>query len=76
MRKLLFAIFRPNVWFFIGISSFSGSISFEDQYNIWLAGADSRHQQWLEQMVVELKGGKVVSSDDECFCGTRVILVQ
>lgn len=78
--KILNAVFsRPVVWSFIcisAISAFTGSISFEDRYNIWLAGADTRHQQRLEQMVADLRDGQVVSSSNECGCGTGVMLVQ
>ena len=78
--KILTAVFSKTLsWSFIGItaiSAFNGSISSEDRYNIWLAGADARHQQWLEQMVAELRDGQVVSDDSECGCGTGVMLVQ
>ena len=78
--KILTAVFsKPLSWSFIGItaiSAFTGSISSEDRYNIWLAGADTRHQQWLEQMVADLRDGQVVSDDSECGCGTGVMLVQ
>jgi hypothetical protein len=78
--KILTAVFsKPLSWSFIGItaiSAFTGSISSEDRYNIWLAGADARHQQWLEQMVADLRDGQVVSDDSECGCGTGVMLFQ
>ena len=62
-------ISKPLIWSFIGISAitaFTGSISSEDRYNIWLAGADTRPQQWLEQLVADLRDGQVVSDDSEC----------
>ena len=78
--KILTAVFsKPLSWSFIGISAisaFTGSISSEDRYNIWLAGADTRHQQWLEQMVADLRDGQVVTNDSECSCVTGVMLVQ
>ena len=79
MKTLIAVISKPLIWSFVGItaiSAFTGSISSEDRYNIWLAGADARHQQWLEQMVAELRDGQVVSDDSECGCGTGVMLVQ
>ena len=79
MKILTAVISKPLIWSFVGItaiSAFTGSISYEDRYNIWLAGADARHQQWLEQMVAELRDGQVVSDDSECGCGTGVMLVQ
>ncbi len=79
MKTLIAVISKPLIWSFIGISAiftFGGSISSEDRYNIWLAGADHRHQQRLEQMVAELRDGQVVSDDSECGCGTGVMLVQ
>ena len=78
--KILTAVFsKPLSWSFIGItaiSAFTGSISSEDRYNIWLAGADTRHLQWLDQMVADLRDGQVVINDSECGCGTGVMLVQ
>ena len=78
--KILTAVIsKPLIWSVISISaisSFTGSISSEDRYNIWLAGADTRHQHWLDQLVAELRGGQVVSSSNECGCGTGVMLVQ
>jgi hypothetical protein len=78
--KILTAVFsKPLIWSVIGIlaiSAFTSSISSEDRYNIWLAGTDARHQEWLEQMVVELRDGQVIISSNECGCGTGVILVQ
>ena len=72
--KTLIAVFsKPLIWSFIGISAisaFGGSISSEDRYNIWLAGADARHQQQLDQMVADLRDGQVVLNDSECGCGT------
>ena len=78
--KILTAVFsKPLIWSFIGIiaiSAFGGSISFEDRYNIWLAGADHRQQQRLEQTVADLRVGQVVSDDSEGGWGTGVMLVQ
>ena len=79
MKTLIAVISKPLIWSVIGvsaISAFGGSISSEDRYNIWFAGADSRHQQWLEQMVAELRDGQVVSDDSECGCGTAVMQVH
>ena len=79
MKILTAVISKPLIWSFIGItaiSAFTGSISSEDRYNIWLAGADTRHQQWLEQMVADLRDGQVVTNDSECSCVTGVMLVQ
>ena len=67
--KILTAVFsKPLIWSFVGItaiSTFGGSISSEDRYNIWLAGADARHQQWLEQLLADLRDGQVISSSNE-----------
>lgn len=72
-------ISKPLICSFICIaliSALSGSIRFEDRYHIWLAAADSRHQQWLEQMVAELRDNQVVNSSNECGCGTVVMQVH
>ena len=79
MKTLIAVISKPLIWSFIcisAISAFGGSISSEDQYNIWLAGADTRHQHWLDQLVAELRVGQVVINDSECGCGTGVMLVH
>ena len=79
MKTLIAVISKPLIWSFIGISAisaFTGSISSEDRYNIWLAGADTRHQHWLDQLVAELRDGQIVINDSECGCGTGVMLVQ
>ena len=79
MKTLTAVISKPLIWSFIGIlaiSAFTGSISSEDRYNIWLAGADTRHQHWFDQLVAELRDGQVVLNDSECGCRTGVMLVQ
>ena len=79
MKTLTAVISKSLIWSFIGItaiSAFTGSISSEDRYNIWLAGADARHQQQLDQMVADLRDGQVVINDSGCGCRTGVMLVQ
>ena len=78
--KILTAVFsKPLIWLFAGLLvavSLTGSMSLMDREKIWLAGADARHQQWLEQMVADLRDGQVVSDDSECGCRTGVMLFQ
>lgn len=79
MKILTAVISKPLIWSFIGISAisaFGGSISSGDRYDIQLAVADSRHQQWFEQMVDGLRDGQVVSDEDECWCLTGAMLVR
>ena len=79
LKILTAVISKPLYWSFIGIlaiCAFTGSIRPEDRHNIWLAGADSNHQQRLEQMVAKLKDGQVVSDHSECWFGIGLMLVQ